>query len=46
MDFSMSEKQGEWLDRVQSLMAKDVRPAVPPYKQQDAEGDCWIVIRH
>ncbi|MGY8685243.1 acyl-CoA dehydrogenase family protein [Bradyrhizobium sp. UFLA05-153] len=44
MDFTMSEKQKEWLHRVQSFMAAHVRPAVPIYKQQDTEGDRWKVI--
>src|ERR1700745_1632491 len=44
MDFTMSARQKEWLDRVQSFMNKTVRPAVPVYKQQDAEGPRWKVI--
>ena len=44
MDFNMSDRQKDWLDRVQSFMTKHVRPAVPIYKQQDAEGDRWKVI--
>jgi len=44
MDFTMSAKQKEWLDRVQSFMTRQVRPAIPIYKQQDAEGDRWKVI--
>ncbi|MBT1516670.1 acyl-CoA dehydrogenase family protein [Bradyrhizobium sp. SRL28] len=44
MDFMISTKQKEWLDRVQSFMSKHVRPAVPVYKQQDAEGDRWKAI--
>src|ERR1700722_15325565 len=44
MDFTMSDKQKEWLGRVQSFMTKHVRPAVPIYKQQDAEGARWKVI--
>src|SRR5579871_1719517 len=44
MDFTMSVKQKEWLERVQSFMTKHVRPAVPIYKQQDAEGPRWKVI--
>ena len=44
MDFTMSKKQKEWLERVQSFMTKHVRPAVPVYKQQDAEGPRWKVI--
>ncbi|WP_315705617.1 MULTISPECIES: acyl-CoA dehydrogenase family protein [unclassified Bradyrhizobium] len=44
MDFTMSAKQQEWLERVRSFMTKHVRPAVPIYKQQDAQGDRWKVI--
>src|SRR3954452_18484374 len=44
MDFTMSAKQQEWLERVRSFMTKHVRPAVPIYKQQDAEGSRWKVI--
>ena len=44
MDFNMSDRQKDWLNRVQSFMTKHVRPAVPIYKQQDAEGGRWKVI--
>lgn len=44
MDFRMSAKQQECLHRVQSFMTKHVRPALPVYKQEDAEGDRWKVI--
>src|SRR5213082_3414182 len=44
MDFNMSERQTEWLNRVRSFMNTHVRPAVPIYKQQDAEGPRWKVI--
>ena len=44
MDFNMSDRQSEWLNRVQSFMHKHVRPAVPIYQQQDAEGARWKVI--
>ncbi|MCW5704465.1 MAG: acyl-CoA dehydrogenase family protein [Bradyrhizobium sp.] len=44
MDFTLSTKQKEWLDRVQSFMNKHVRPAVPIYKKQDEEGERWKVI--
>lgn len=44
MNFTMSAKQKEWLGRVRSFMDTHVRPAVPVYKQQDAEGDRWKVI--
>ncbi|RED41909.1 acyl-CoA dehydrogenase [Rhodopseudomonas thermotolerans] len=44
MDFTMSDRQREWLDRVTKFMNDQVRPAVPIYKQQDAEGERWKVI--
>ena len=44
MDFNMSNRQKEWLGRVESFMHKHVRPAVPVYKQQDGEGERWKVI--
>ena len=44
MDFNMSDRQREWLNRVESFMHKHVRPAVPLYKRQDAEGERWKVI--
>ena len=31
MDFNMSDRQKDWLNRVQSFMTKHVRPAVPIY---------------
>lgn len=44
MDFTISPKQKEWLGRVQSFMTQNIRPAVPIYEQQDAEGDRWKVM--
>src|SRR5665647_1969881 len=44
MDFNMSDRQREWLNRVQSFMTKHVRPAVPIYRQQDEAGERWKVI--
>ncbi|WP_375784866.1 acyl-CoA dehydrogenase family protein [Bradyrhizobium sp. Pha-3] len=44
MDFTISAKQKEWLDRVQSFMTKHVRPAVPVYREQDAAGGRWKLI--
>src|SRR5260370_2470011 len=44
MDYNMSDRQREWLNRVESFMHKHVRPAVPVYKQQDADGERWKVI--
>src|SRR5215468_3211079 len=44
MDFTMSQRQKEWLDRVRDFMTNHVRPAVPIYEKQDAEGPRWKVI--
>jgi acyl-CoA dehydrogenase len=44
MDFSLSSRQQQWLDRVSAFMQTHVRPAVPIYDQQDAEGERWKVI--
>ena len=44
MDFNMSDRQKEWLERVQAFMKTHVRPAVPIYDKQDAEGPRWKVI--
>src|ERR1700680_276901 len=44
MDFNMSGRQREWLNKVQSFMHKHVRPAVPVYRQQDEAGERWKVI--
>src|SRR3982075_1263634 len=44
MDFNMSDRQKEWLNRVQAFMHNHVRPAVPIYKKQDEEGPRWKVI--
>ncbi|WP_369726302.1 acyl-CoA dehydrogenase family protein [Bradyrhizobium sp. LLZ17] len=41
MNFTMSAKQNEWLDRVKFFIAKHVRPALPVYEQQRAAGDRW-----
>ena len=38
MDFNMSDRQKEWLNRVQSFMTKHVRPAVPIYQQAGRRG--------
>ncbi|OSI79136.1 acyl-CoA dehydrogenase family protein [Bradyrhizobium canariense] len=42
MNFTMSAKQTEWLDRVKCFIANYVRPALPVYEQQQrAAGDRW-----
>ncbi len=45
MDFQPTERQQYWRDRVSAFIEKNVRPAVPTYQQQDAEGDRWKVIQ-
>ena len=44
MDFNLSDRQQQWLERVTAFMNTHVRPAVPVYKKQDAEGERWKVI--
>ncbi len=44
MDFMLTDKQRYWLDRVSAFMDEHVRPAVPAYEQQQAEGERWKVI--
>src|ERR1700745_1127222 len=44
MDFTISARQKEWLERVRFFMNTHVRPAVPIYNKQDEEGPRWKVI--
>jgi alkylation response protein AidB-like acyl-CoA dehydrogenase len=46
MDFSLSERQRYWRDRVTDFMQKHVYPAVDIYTQQmkPADGNRWIVV--
>ena len=44
MNFSMSERQKHWRDRVIAFMDAHVYPAVETYDRQDAEGERWKVI--
>ena len=44
MDFTMSPKQKEWLERVQAFIGAYARAALPIYDKQDAEGPRWKVI--
>ncbi|HVI33513.1 acyl-CoA dehydrogenase family protein [Phenylobacterium sp.] len=44
MDFTLSERQAAWRDRVRAFMAAHVYPAVPTYQAQQAEGSRWKVI--
>jgi alkylation response protein AidB-like acyl-CoA dehydrogenase len=45
MDFSMSERQRYWRDRVVAFMNAHVYPAIPTYDQQmDGDGERWKVV--
>jgi acyl-CoA dehydrogenase len=44
MNFSMSERQKYWRERVIAFMDAHVYPAVETYHAQDAEGERWKVI--
>jgi acyl-CoA dehydrogenase len=44
MDFSLTERQTYWRDRVRDFIEQNVRPNHGTYLQQDAEGDRWKVI--
>jgi acyl-CoA dehydrogenase len=46
MDFSLSERQRHWRDRVTAFMQKHVYPAVDTYNEQmkPADGNRWIVV--
>ena len=44
MDFSLSERQRYWRDRVVAFMNAHVYPNVETYNRQDAEGERWKVI--
>ena len=44
MDFSISERQKHWRDRVIGFMDEHIYPAVETYARQSAEGDRWKVI--
>jgi alkylation response protein AidB-like acyl-CoA dehydrogenase len=44
MDFTMSTKQKEWLDRLQSFMNNNIRLEVPTYNKQEEGGPRWKVI--
>ena len=44
MNFTMSERQKHWRERVMAFMDAHVYPAVEIYDRQDAAGDRWKVI--
>jgi alkylation response protein AidB-like acyl-CoA dehydrogenase len=45
MDFDLTERQKHWQGRVREFIERKVRPAVPTYYEQDAQGDRWKVIQ-
>jgi acyl-CoA dehydrogenase len=44
MDFSLTERQTYWRDRVRDFIEQNVRPNTGEYLRQDAQGDRWKVI--
>lgn len=44
MDFTYTDRQRYWLDKVSAFMDAHIVPAVPIYEQQQAEGERWKVI--
>jgi acyl-CoA dehydrogenase len=44
MDFSLTERQTYWRDRVRDFIEQNVRPNISEYLRQDAQGDRWKVI--
>ena len=44
MDFSLSERQRHWRDRVAAFMAEHVLPAVPAYEAEMLQGERWKVV--
>ena len=44
MDFSISERQKHWRDRVVAFMDAHIYPAVGTYATQSNEGERWKVI--
>jgi acyl-CoA dehydrogenase len=45
MNFSMSDSERDWLNRLSSFMHEHVYPADETYKAQDAAGERWKVIQ-
>ncbi|MCH7627101.1 MULTISPECIES: acyl-CoA dehydrogenase family protein [Novosphingobium] len=44
MDFTYTDRQQYWVDRVSRFMDEHVYPAIPIYEQQHEEGERWKVI--
>jgi acyl-CoA dehydrogenase len=45
MDFDLNEKQTYWRDRVRDFIEAHVRPAVPAYQAEQAQGERWKVLQ-
>jgi len=44
MDFDLSDRQKHWRDRVRHFIQNHVRPRIPDYRAQQAEGPRWKVL--
>lgn len=44
MDFTLTERETYWRDRVRDFIERHVRPRQPDYYAQQAEGDRWKVL--
>jgi len=44
MDFNLTERQSFWRDQVRHFIEAEVRPRVPDYHAQQAEGGRWKVL--
>ena len=44
MNFTMSERQKQWCDRVIAFMDAHVYPAAETYDRQHEEGERWKII--
>ncbi|MEM1132964.1 MAG: acyl-CoA dehydrogenase family protein [Pseudomonadota bacterium] len=45
MDFDLTERQQYWRDRVRDFIEKHVRPREDDYKNEQATGDRWKVLK-
>jgi len=44
MDFTLTERQAHWRDRVRAFIAEHVAPRDPDYHAQQAEGGRWKIL--
>ena len=45
MDFTLTERQAYWRDRIKNHIDTHLRPRVADYKKEDASGDRWKVLQ-